>query len=48
MIASASISDCIVGPRGTLPGPCRTYDLDRDGDADLADWQSYQIHFANR
>jgi hypothetical protein len=45
-LASVSITDCLAGPRGSQPGHCLAYDLDADGDVDLADLGSFQLAYA--
>ena len=46
-VASAeSISSCLGGPAGALSTPCRSFDLDADGDVDMADVSRYQLAYA--
>lgn len=47
-LATIAIGDCLAGPRGNLPSACNTYDLDSDGDVDLADLSSFQTAYAQR
>lgn len=43
MLAAISIQECIAGPQYALSSVCKAYDVDADGDVDLADISSFQL-----
>lgn len=43
-----SFTACLTGPADGLPQQCRDYDLDADGDVDLADYGAVQLAYAGR
>ena len=45
LAAFALMPDCLSGPDVPLPHECDTYDLDPDGDVDLADFAAFQTLF---
>ncbi len=44
--AAVAFQNCVAGPKGSLTAACKTFDVDTDGDVDLADISSIQLAYS--